>query len=300
MWTDEKVLSPILYIIGVVVIFVAVYVQYFVPLGEVEGYLVVYGIPIAIVSLILGRQILQSAAKNNKEAFQKGLGIFSTFYLGGIFLSVIALLVILLFNPTAVDLLQKINPALNVPADVAWIMIVVSLLVISPAEEYLFRGFVYGGLLKLSKGRFWVPLAVLSALLFASAHGYYALTYGVASPVFIIQLISFGVGSAFIYRVTGGNLVAVSVIHGTNDAIGFLGVATTKEVSLIAQGIFVGIGAFVGLYYLLVLKPRQSVQSSRSPPTPTVARIRAKTTTMSRFSLLPANTKHKRDSLRAV
>jgi membrane protease YdiL (CAAX protease family) len=266
MWSDEKSLSAVLYIIGVVVIFAAVYVQYFVPLGEIEGYLVVYGIPIAVVSLIFGKQILRRATKNNKEAFQKGLGIFSTFYLGGLFLSVIALVVILFFNPTAEQLLEKTNPALNVPANVAWIMMVVSMLVIGPAEEYLFRGFVYGGLLSLSKGRYWAPLAVLSAVLFASAHGYYALTYGVASPVFIIQLISFGVGSAFIYRVTGGNLMALSVIHGTNDLIGFLGVAVSKEVSLAAQGIFVGIGVFVGLYYLLVKKPRQGTASNLSPP----------------------------------
>jgi membrane protease YdiL (CAAX protease family) len=268
MWSNEKPLSTVLYIIGVAVIFTAVYVQYFVPLGEVEGYLVVYGIPIVVVSLIFGKQILHRAAKNSKEAFQKGLGIFSTFYLGGIFLSVIALVVILLFNPTAAQLLERINPALNVPANIAWIMIVVSMLVIGPAEEFLFRGFVYGGLLNLTKGRYWAALAVLSAILFASAHGYYALTYGIASPVFIIQLISFGVGSAFIYRVTGGNLVALSVIHGTNDAIGFLGVATTTEVSLVARGIFVSVGMFVGFYYLLIKKTHQGKPSSLSPPNP--------------------------------
>jgi hypothetical protein len=67
--------------------------------------------------------------------------------------------------------------------------------------------------------------------------------------------------------VTGGNLVALSVIHGTNDAIGFLGVATTTEVSLIARGIFVSIGMFVGLYYLLIKKPQQSKPSSLPPPT---------------------------------
>jgi membrane protease YdiL (CAAX protease family) len=276
MWSDEKPLHPALYVVGLVAIFACVYVQYFVPLGAVEGYLVVYGIPVAIASLIFGKQILRRAAKNNKEGFRKGLGLFSTFYLGGIFLSVIALTIILLFSPSAEQLLQKPNPALDVPANVAWIMMAVSLLVIGPAEEYLFRGFIYGGMLKLSKGRHWVPLAVLSAILFTSAHGYYALTYGIASPVYIIQLIAFGIGMAFTYRASGGNLVAPSIIHGTNDAIGFLGIATTKSISLAAEGIFVGVGVFVGLYFILIkkarMKPEENQPPQLTPPTTPPAR----------------------------
>jgi membrane protease YdiL (CAAX protease family) len=256
MFSTGKPLSISLYIVGVIVIFLTVYVQYFIHLGTITGYLVVYGVPVAVVSVIFGKQIFSRAGKNNKTAFQLGSGLFSTFYLLGIFLSVAALMIILQFNPSAQQLLEKTNPALNVSPTVAWILIAVSMLVIGPAEEYLFRGFMYGGLLSISKGRHWLPLAIVSSVMFASAHAYYALTYGVASPVFFIQLITFGVAMAITYQWSGGNLLAPAVVHGLNDAIGFLGVATTRQIGLAAQGIFIAVGLVFAISYVLLKKVR--------------------------------------------
>ena len=115
---------------------------------------------------------------------------------------------------------------------------------------------MYGGLLSISKGRHWLPLAVVSSILFASAHAYYALTYGVASPVFFIQLITFGVAMAITYQWSGGNLLAIAVVHGLNDAIGFLGVATTRQIGLAAQGIFIAVGLVFAISYVLLKKVR--------------------------------------------
>ena len=276
MFSTGKPLSVSLYLVGVIVIFLTVLVPYFIPLGPIAGYLIVYGIPIVVVSAIFGKQIFSRAGKNNKTAFKLGLGLFSTFYLLGVFLSVVALLIILQFNPSAQQLLEKTNPALNVSPTVAWIMMAVSMLVVGPAEEYLFRGFMYGGMLSISKGRYWLPLAIVSSLMFASAHAYYALTYGVASPVFFIQLVTFGVAMAITYHWSGGNILAPAVVHGLNDAIGFLGVATTKEIALTAQGVFVAVGLTFAISYILLKKirinPTQTPNTqaeTQKPPTAT-------------------------------
>jgi membrane protease YdiL (CAAX protease family) len=241
-------------------------VPYFVPMGPVLGYLIVYGLPIGIISLFFGKQILSRAGKNNKTAFQYALGLFSSFYVIGIFLSVVALSIILQFNPSAQQLLEKANPALSVSPNVAWIMIAVSMLVIGPAEEFIFRGFMFGGLLSISKGRYWLPLAIISSIMFASAHAYYALTYGIASPIFFIQLVTFGIAMAITYQWSGGNIFAPAVVHGLNDAIGFLSVATTKNIGLTAQYIFIAIGLGFAIFYIVLKKVRINPDQTQKVP----------------------------------
>ena len=114
MFSTGKPLSKALYVIGIVVIFVAVYVQYFVSLGAVLGYLVVYGIPVVVGLLIFGREILKRAAKNNRDAAKFGLGLFSVLTVLGIVVGVAVLLIIAQFSPGVQTLLSKPNPVLNV------------------------------------------------------------------------------------------------------------------------------------------------------------------------------------------
>ncbi len=254
------------YAIGVAAIFLAVLVPYLFPVGEVEGYLIVYGVPIVVVSLLFGQQIFSKAAKNNVEAFKLTLGSYGGFYLIGLFVATVVLILIIQLDPSAEQLLQKPNPALDVTPDVAVVMMVVSMLVVGPAEEYLFRGFMYGGMLNLSKGRHWFSLAVASAIMFALAHGYYFIVYGSASPVFFIQLTAFGSAMAVAYHWSGGNLIAPAVVHGLNDLIGFLGVATTRTTALAAQGVFIAISAIFAVYILL---KKVRINPTRQPgPTP--------------------------------
>jgi len=265
LFSVEKPLSKVLYAIGVAVIFLCVFSQYFFHLGTVMGYLVVYGVPILVVSLIFGKPLLKKAARNSKDAFKWSLCLFGALTLFGIFLSVVALAIILQFDPQAVDLLNRPNPALNVPPEVALIMIAISLFVVGPAEEYLFRGFIFGGLLSVSRGRFWLPLAIVSSLMFASVHAYYFLTYGVASAVSFIDLVCFGVAMAVTYYWSGGNILAAAVIHGVYDATGFLGVATTSLVGIAARSTFIAIGVIFAVVYLpkkIRLTPAQVPQEA--------------------------------------
>ena len=237
MFSSGKPLSLKFYLIGIAVIFIAVYVPYFVDVrSQVIGYLIVYGIPVAVVSALFGKQILSRAARNNKEAFKVTLGTFSPLYITGIFLAAIALVIITQIYPSAIELIKKTNPVLNVSPTVAVIFIAFSMLVVGPVEEYLFRGFIYGGMLNLTKGKYWFPLGIVSSLIFAAAHGYYASTYGVASPVFYIELVTFGVAMSMAFYWSGGNILALAVVHGLNDAIGFLGVATNRTIGLTAEG----------------------------------------------------------------
>ncbi len=250
MFSAGKPLSKVFYAIGIVVIFIAVYSQYFVHLGSVTGYLVVYGIPIVIVSLFFGREILHRAGKNNKSALKWGLSLFGALTLVAFVLTIVVLVIILQFDPKAVDLLNKPNPVLNVPQNVAWILIAVSFLVVGPAEEYLFRGFMYGGLLNITKGKHWFPLAVISSLLFAAVHAYYAVTYGIASAVAFINIVAFGVAMCITYYWTGGNILVPAFIHGLYDATGFLGIATTTTVGVVGRLTLMAVGVIFAVIYL--------------------------------------------------
>jgi membrane protease YdiL (CAAX protease family) len=266
LFSTEKPLSKILYIVGVAVIFLAVYAQYFVELGPITGYLVVYGVPIVVVSVFFGKTLLSKAAKNNRTAFKYGLGLFGGFTLIGFFLSFVAVAILLQFDPNTISLLNKPNPVLNVPPSQAWILIAVSMLVVGPTEEYLFRGFMYGGLLSVFKGKHWLPLAIVSSVMFAAVHGYYAITYQVASIIPFITLITFGIAMAVTFYWSGGNILVPAVIHGLYDATGFLGVATTNTIGLAARFILIAVGVVFAIFYVVMKKVRINPDQYKEAP----------------------------------
>jgi len=146
-------------------------------------------------------------------------------------------------------------------------MVAASFLVVGPAEEYLFRGFVYGGLLNILKGRHWFSLAFISSLLFAAAHLYYAFVYGIASLVQFADLVTFGMAMAATYYLSGGNLLMPAMIHGAYDAAGFIGVATSPEAGLFLRGLMmlIGIVASIPLLVQEVRKRRASGRRFTSP-----------------------------------
>ena len=250
MFSDEKNLSWKLYAFGLIVIFAAVYSQYVIHPGIVLGFIIVYGIPLLATTAILGREIIKRASKNGDKALKLGFGLFGAFTIAGIFFSIVALIVLLAFAPNALSLLNKPNPVLQIPPSLAWVMTGVSIIVVGPAEEYLFRGFIYGGLLNLFHGKYWISLAVTSSLLFAAVHLYYVTTYGVASAIPMIDLVTFGTAMAMTYYLSGGNIVVPAIIHGVYDATGFVGVATSMTLGLLLRGILIIIGVVFAAAYL--------------------------------------------------
>ena len=247
---EEKLIPKKFYAFGLLVIFIAVYVQYVVPLGRILGFVVVYGIPVLVVSFLAGKQILKKANKNNVVATKYGLGLFGIFTLASIFLSIIVLIILVFFNPQTISLLEKPNPVLQVPPSLALVMTVVSLLIVGPAEEYLFRGFVYGGLLNMFKGQHWISLAFISSLVFAAVHLYYALTYGAASIIPFIDIVTFGMAMAMTYYLSGGNIVIPALIHGVYDATGFFAVATNLVYGVLLRVVLIVIGVVFAAIYI--------------------------------------------------
>ena len=250
-WTARSITEKS-YLAGLVVLFAAAYSQYLISgLGPILGFVIVYGVPIVATGLLWGRPIIRRAFSRKYDALKFGLGFFGALSVMAMLLSLGLLYVIVAFDPRAVSLLNRPNPVLNVPPEFAWIMVGVSILIVGPAEECLFRGFVYGGLLSLFKGQHWISLAFISSMLFGAAHLYYAIVYGVSSLLPFTDLVTFGMAMAITYYLSGGDLAIPAAIHGVYDATGFLGVASSPELGnllrwcMTISGILVAIALFV-------------------------------------------------------
>jgi membrane protease YdiL (CAAX protease family) len=246
--TFAKPITKSRYLLGLLIILGAAYSQYVLPsFGPALGFLVVYGLPIVAVSVLWGRNIIEKAGKKTWAALKLGLGFYGAFTALGLLASYAILFALTSFDPAALNLLHKPNPVLNVSTEYAWIMVALSLLIVGPAEEYLFRGFVFGGLLSLFKSRHWLTLSLVSSVFFAAAHLYYGLVYGVASALSFTDLVTFGIAMCVTYYLSGGNLLVPAVVHGVYDATGFLGVATSSQIGTVLRVLMLLIGIAVGL-----------------------------------------------------
>jgi membrane protease YdiL (CAAX protease family) len=261
------------YLAVLALIFACAYSQYLVKLSFVEDIILVYGIPCLVISLIWGKEILGKALNKTKSGLLFSLGYFGAFIVVGILLAAVVLAAIMVIDPNAAGLLEQPNPVLNVSPQFAELMIVLSFVLVGPAEEYIFRGFVFGGLLKVFSKRNWVVLAFVSSFLFAATHFYYVEVYGVASVIPFIVIISFGLAMAFAYYLSGGNLLGPALIHGAFDATGFIGVATTTTIAIELRGALILAGVVAGAIIMIqrLLKKEESAEPKPSgsvPPAP--------------------------------
>jgi membrane protease YdiL (CAAX protease family) len=141
-------------------------------------------------------------------------------------------------------------------------MIWVSLLVVGPFEEYIFRGFVFGGLVDLFGEVHWVYHALLASALFAAVHLYYALVYGAASLIPLTDLITFGLAMAFTYYSSGGNILVPALIHGVFDAAAFVNIASsTNDGTLLRSSL-----TLLGIIIAVILFIQKFVRSHRVRP----------------------------------
>jgi len=244
-----KSISTFDYFLGLIVIFGGVYSQYIIHgLGVVPQLLLVYGIPVLVISLILGKSIWRKAFKNTSKGLSFGIAYFGVFVVLS-YLAVVALIAIIsLYYPQALMPLGKSLPFLEIPSGFAWIMIAVSILIIGPAEEYLFRGFVFGGMLRIFGSSHWVTWAFASSVLFALAHLYYFFIFGLVSLIFFIDIVAVGMALAFAYYLSRGNLVAPALIHGFFDATDFLNIATGTYIGLLLRLLMAVVGIFFAIY----------------------------------------------------
>jgi len=245
--------APLL--VGLILIIVCAYSQYVIPgLTFVPAVLLVYGVPIIVTGMIWmiwGWEIVTKAFRQTRKALKFGLGYFGAFTALSFIVGVLIIFLLEVFDPAAVPLLNKPNPVLQVSPGVAWLLVAVSFLITGPAEEYIFRGFVFGGLLSFFRNRHWLTLALVSSIFFAAAHLYYALVYQVASLVQFVELVAFGMAMAATYYISGGNLAAPALIHGAFDATAFIGVATTARIGNLLSDFMIFIGIIVALVILV-------------------------------------------------
>jgi membrane protease YdiL (CAAX protease family) len=227
---EQTHLSKRKYIIGLAAIYATAYSQYFLPnLHLIIGLLFVYGVPIVIIGIYWGRHILRRFANRMYTAIGYGFASYGGFTALGYLITIFIIILLIIFDPSALNLLNNPNPVLNTTPENAWVMVWVSFLVVGPAEEFIFRGFLYGGLLNIYGNRHWLSLAFLTSVLFASTHLYYVIEYGIASVIIFTQLITFGMAMAVSYYLSDGNLLIPAFIHGLFDATGFLTTAVSVE-----------------------------------------------------------------------
>jgi hypothetical protein len=245
------------YLVGLCILFASAYSQYLIEdFNPILGIIIIYGVPLLATSLLWGSEIIRKAFSRRFTAVKFDLGFFGAFTILGVLVSTVILLIMVALDPTALNLLDRPNPVLQVESELAWLMAWFSLLVVGPVEEYIFTGFVYGGLLNLFKDRHWLSLAFISSTLFAAIHLYYAVVYEIASIVLFTNLMAFGMAMAATYYLSGGNLLVPAIIHGAYDAMGFVGVATSLDLGILLRGsmILMGLIVAVGLFFQKLLK----------------------------------------------
>jgi membrane protease YdiL (CAAX protease family) len=254
-WREENIeeknpLTLLRYLIGVVIIFLCIYSQYLLQGVDIRiEIVIVYGIPLILISYLWGEPILRKAFHKTRSVVWIGLGFFGLFMVIGTILAIAIYYLLTLLDPSALNLLHKPNPVLNIPPELAWAMIWVSFFIVGPIEEYLFRGFIFGGLITLFKDKHWFTLAFFSSLLFAAAHLYYASVYGIASAVQFTDIICFGLAMATTYYFSGGNLIVPAVMHGAYDATGFLGIATSSDIGVYLRVLMMVSGVVIAIIF---------------------------------------------------
>jgi len=274
----SQLIRIFLYVLGLIIVFTAVYSQYLFPLfgihlGLILGLLLVYGVPIFAITLLWGTRIVRRWFKNSFYAIKVGLALFGAFTVLGFALAIVIGTILIALYPPTLNLLQKPNPELNVSPYFAWILVGISLLVVGPAEEYIFRGFVFGGLLDIFKNRNWLILALVSSLLFCAAHPYYAIVYGPASLVPFAELVTFGMAMAGMYYLSGGNLFAPALIHGAYDATGYVGVATSTIVGDGLRAFMIVLGVIVA-FVMYIQRGSRKDQNRINAPQETISPTR--------------------------
>ncbi len=212
-----------------VVTVTAIVSQYFVPqlvpgsrvvYGNLPGdLLVVYGVPIVAFSLLAGAAPLRNWSRRARVAVREGFAWYGA-------LSILALVVILVlgffyatFDPAALKLLTRPNPALEQAEGNPWFFVGFSF-VVGAVEETIFRGWIFG--YWRERPGSWVVPALWTSALFAGVHLYYATTYGIATPLIFPELFFAGLAFATTYQFSGGNLVIPALLHGAQDATAYL------------------------------------------------------------------------------
>jgi membrane protease YdiL (CAAX protease family) len=249
------------YILGVVVTVLAIFSQYFVPplvpearlvYGNLSGDLfVVYGIPIIAFAVLVGGAPLRDWRQRMGTAAWHGLRFYGLLSLLGLLIFFLMAIVYAVIDPSALQLLNRPNPALEQATGDPWFWVGFSF-VIGAFEETIFRGFIFG--YWRDRGGSWMVPATWTSAVFAGVHLYYGTTYGLAAPLIFPNLFLMGFALAATYRFSRGNLVVPAALHGAHDAAAFL-TLISLELGVILSYLLILVGALIGLIHYLSRAP---------------------------------------------
>lgn len=245
------------YSLGVAITVFVILSQYVVPelwppaqavYGNLAGDLfVVYGIPVVAFATLVGADPLRHWADRMGRASLEGMRWYGLLSLLALVVLVGTIIIYEALDPSALQLLQRVNPALTQAAANPWFWIGFSF-VIGAFEETIFRGWIFG--FWNSRTTRWIVPAAWTSALFAALHLYYGVTYGAAAPLIFPTLFLLGFAFAATYHASGGNLVVIALLHGAYDATAFYslidpGVSAVLRYGLVLVGAAIALGTYL-------------------------------------------------------
>ena len=183
-----------------------------------------YAVLLGVGYTLRGKRILEDYKRNARDSLYLAWGYFGI----ALFTSIVIGVIILGFIVGAEglnSLLRYEYPSTPIQTQTltqTLALVALSLLVVGPAEETIFRGMVYGSLLDSFEWRNWRRLNIIQATAFGLAHLYYFYLLGPLGFVALAEIIGMGYGLGWAYYKCGGSLVGPIVVHGFWDASSFL------------------------------------------------------------------------------
>jgi membrane protease YdiL (CAAX protease family) len=244
----KRKLSKTAYFLGLAVIFTAVFSQYFFPLRRLDrSFIVIYGVPAVFITVVSGFDIIKRTFRNNFSAVKYGLASWGVLLSISYILDVVILNLLAAFIPNALSPLYHRTPFAHLGSS-PWAMIALSFFIIGPAEEYIFRGFVFGGALRAFPRFRWTTVMIFATTVFTLMHFYYILIFGPASIVILPDIFAIGLALSAAYYYSGGNLLIPIILHGLFDSFGFLSLATGSDLGYNLRFFMIGAGLLVAIY----------------------------------------------------
>lgn len=269
--------SLLRYAAGVAITVVAVASQYFLPqlipplqaiYDNLPGDLaVVYGVPVVGFLTLVGTLPLQHATDRMGSASWEGFRWYGSMAAMALAITAILTVAYTILDPSALALLDRPNPALEIAQGNPWFFVGFSF-VIGAFEETIFRGWIFGYWLGRARG--WVGPALWTSVLFAGVHLYYGTTYGTAAPLIFPTLFLTGFGFAAAMRYSGGNIVVIALLHGATDAAAYLTLVSTTDglvlhYGLVLIGLAIALATYLSITYRTFDPPAGWWATDRNP-----------------------------------
>jgi membrane protease YdiL (CAAX protease family) len=203
--------------------------------GFVLDLFLVYGFGLMAFYIAFDTRPIRNFLERNKAGAREGFRWYGIFVLMGLLLAFALTAFYLAVDSSRYwDLMHKATNIQNAGASDPLFYILFSIFFVGFVEETLFRGYILGSLLTIVGTRNWRTYAVLTSLLFAGVHIYYAQTYMEVSPIYYAEIAAMGLAFSYTYVLSGGNILVIALLHGGYDALSFFSLTPLGKTDSIA------------------------------------------------------------------